>query len=341
MKRVIISDLHLHPWTYGAGLTPEGYNTRLWAQKEALDEVVNYVEEHNITFVYFTGDLFHVAGKIDTQAFMIAQGFFKSLRSMDCRIRAIAGNHDMVGRSGLIHTLAGLGHDELGEPEFTVGEGFWEDDEGLLVRGLSYTEDEEKLKAFLGKAGEGEGGLVLLHQGVSGLPLASGYVLDERLTSDMIPDTCDAFTGHYHMHKRVSKNLTVVGNLTALGWGDIDLVQGFVVYDDETGEVEQIVQHSAPDFVSAGGKHEGNFVRVEEAVKLADQDHIRQELMREGALAVEFPNVEIEVGVTSTLKCGEEITIQHVLETFQDPKMEPRRQEVGSELREESYEVPK
>jgi DNA repair exonuclease SbcCD nuclease subunit len=336
VKRVIISDLHLHPWSYGAGLTPEGYNTRLWAQRQALDEVISYVRKNHVRYVYFCGDLFHVAGKIDTQAFMVAMYFFQAIRDSGCKIRAIAGNHDLVGRSGFIHTLAGLqAH------EFTCTERIWDDDEGLRVFGLSYTEDEETLKAFLGKAGDGEGGLVLLHQGVSGLPLASGYVIDERLTPAMIPDTCDAFTGHYHFHKKVSSTLTVVGNLTALGWGDIDLTQGFVVFEDDTQESKQIPTTSAPRFVSfPGGRFEGNFVRWTEPVRLEEQDSIRASCLEQGALAVEFPNVQVDVAVTSSLKCGEEITVEHVLETFQDKDMEPRRVAVGEEIRGEKYETP-
>lgn len=336
MKRLIFSDLHLSNWSYGSTVNEHGYNSRLWAQKEALDEIVQYTEEHSIRYAYFAGDLFHKHSVIPTQAAIVASNFFRALRDQGVKIRGIAGNHDFDNRSGSINAVT---------PFLTPEEmkGTWNDD-GLIVNALPYTEDEEILKRFLGNAPLKS--MLLLHQGVAGVPLSSGYVLDEKLTPELIPDTCVAFSGHYHYHKRVSPRLTVIGNLTALNWSDIDQPKGFVVYDDETKEIEQVLQRSAPAFISWSEQIdeysdltnvEGAFVRYTDEIKPTDQEGIRQALIKEGALTVEFPKIEIEAG-TSEIRTGEEVTVEHLVKSFELKDMEPRRIEVGLEIREERYD---
>ena len=341
MKRVFISDLHLHTWTYGATVNEEGMNTRLAAQAAALSEVVAYVKENDIKYVYLTGDMFHVHGRIPVQALRVAVDFVDDIRDT-ATFLAIYGNHDMDDKAGYFTAIDWLAWREMVRNTEHAG---WK------VLTQPYTEDEEVLKRFLGDAGEGgEDTLLLLHQGVAGVPLSSGFVLDEKLTPDMIPPNCMAFTGHYHFHKRVSPNLTVVGNLTPLNWSDIDQTKGFVVWDDETGVIEQIPQKSSPPFLSWNERIEthsslinlkGAFVRYTGVVKQQDQEKIRQYLIESGgALTVEFPKVEIEGGTTNIRK-GEEITVEHLAQQYETEDMEPRRREVGREIREQRYEATK
>jgi len=212
-KRLVFSDLHLNQWAYGSTITSEGFNSRLWAQAMACQEMIEDAEREGVRYAYFCGDLFHLHGSVPTQALVMASRLFNGLRSRGIQIRAIPGNHDMQDKQGKIHGLEFL-------PE---GErlGYWPDDDGLFVQALPYTTDEEVLKRFLGELdfGEAGGGMILLHQGVAGVPLSSGWVLDEKLTPKMIPENVMAFVGHYHFFRQVSSNLTVVGNLTPLTWG--------------------------------------------------------------------------------------------------------------------------
>ena len=199
-KSLIFSDLHLNTFAYGAHVTEEGFNSRLWQQWLAIEEMINDAEDQGCKFAYFCGDLTHTHGQVQTQVQVIATRLFKELRNRGIKIRAIPGNHDMYDRRGTIHSLSFLADEEIS--------GSWVD-EDQRVLALPYTTDEGVLKRFLSKAaGGGESTLLLLHQGVSGLALASGFVLDERLTPDMIPDNCRAFAGHYHQHAAVRPNLT-------------------------------------------------------------------------------------------------------------------------------------
>jgi DNA repair exonuclease SbcCD nuclease subunit len=299
--------------------------------------MINDAENEGVKYAYFCGDLFHVHGSIPTQALVIASRLFKSLRERGIQIRAIPGNHDMYDRLGTIHALSMLSDEET--------QGKWDDD-GLMVHALPYTTDEEKLKRFLGELawdyGECGGGMVMLHQGVAGVPLSSGFVLDERLTPDMIPDNVRAFTGHYHFHRAVTPNLTVVGNLTALNWGDIDQNKGWVIWNDwgadESETMEWKHQTKAPHFINYCTGFlgfEGNFVRYNNPVDVKEQSELRASLIKNGALTVEFPTVKVDKQ-QSTVRTGDEITIEHVVEQFEN-QTEGRRREVGVEVREENY----
>jgi DNA repair exonuclease SbcCD nuclease subunit len=288
----------------------------------------------DVKYAYFCGDLFHTHGTIPTQAIWIASEMFNRLRQNGIKIRAIPGNHDQYDRQGRIHGLQFLPESER------IGK--WVD-QGLEVRSLPYTDDDDVLKRFLGEAGSGEGNMMLmLHQGVSGIPLASGYVLDERLTSDMIPDNCRAFTGHYHFHKAVTPKLTVVGNLTPLGWGDIDQEKGWLIWDDESPYFEQKIQTASPEFVTHNvgdtTQIERRFVRYSDPIHYSEQPEIRERLIKEGALTVEFPKMKIE-HETDNIRTGEGITAEHLAREF-DKKADGRRAEIGKEIRESTYEAP-
>jgi len=356
MKRLLFSDIHFHTWPYGATPTHDGMNSRLAAQYAAAQEMVEYANEHSIKYAYFLGDLFHLHGSIPTQALWCATNMFQALRANGTIVRSLFGNHDMSHRKGgrysaisfIRHYNDDIAIKKPNSPRFSKSsadnqEFAWWDD--LRVMGLSYTDDEDTLKRFFDEvANVQEKVMVLLHQGVAGVPLSSGFLLDERLTPAMIPDNAMAFTGHYHFYRRVSPNLTVVGNLAALNWNDIDQTKGWVVFDDETGEIEQIPQTRAPEFRLAGRDNlecGTNFVRYGDAASIKEQDEIRTTLGKNGALTVEFTGETEEEGAAKTFKAasGEETTLAHLLQVYEE-EMEPRRKEVGVEIREERYAPP-
>ncbi len=332
-KSLIFSDLHLNSWSYGSHITDNGFNSRLWQQWLAIEEMINDAEDQGCKFAYFCGDLTHTHGQVQTQVQVIATRLFKELRNRGIKIRAIPGNHDMYDRRGTIHSLSFLADEEIS--------GSWVD-EDQRVLALPYTTDEGVLKRFLSKAaGGGESTLLLLHQGVSGLALASGFVLDERLTPDMIPDNCRAFAGHYHQHAAVRPNLTVVGCLTPLNWSDIDASKGWLIWDRSTGDLEQKIQTASPEFVTHAGSdmsYVGMFVRYTEPVHYSEQHAIREALIKEGALSVDFPTMKIE-NTTDNIREGEGITAKHLADEFAK-QVVGRRGDVGREVRAANYQIP-
>jgi len=305
--------------------------------------VIDYVKNHDVRFLYCNGDVFHTPGNIPTQALHVAAEFFLELRRLGCEYRLLVGNHDMANKSGGINALKFL--DDGTNIAYPGLPARWFDG-GLEIHGLGYCENENTIINFLENAGRGgERTVLLLHQGVAGVPLSSGYVIDERLTPEMIPDNCFAFTGHYHFHRVVTPNLIVVGNLTPLSWSDIDQEKGFVSWDDKTGAIDFIPQTGAPKFLSYDPgdptdyyEIEGNFLRYSVEVSPKEIPAIRQRLKDEGARAVEFPHVKTDDN--KIFQTGVSFDHNALINAVAEVDMEPRRSEVGIEIREEKYSVP-
>lgn len=335
-KRLIFSDLHLHPFLYGSTTTETGYNSRLWSQWLVIQEMIQDAVKCGVKHAYFGGDLFHVHGTISVEAMSIASAMFKSLRANGIKIRAIPGNHDLYDKAGKINALSFLADEEIS--------GEWPDDDGLKVSALPYTSDVDVLKKFLGRVGDdGDEHLVLLHQGVLDVPLGSGWVINEILKPDMIPDNAMAFTGHYHQYSNVSPNLTVIGNLNPLDWNDCDRNKGWLIWDEETNLIERRLQTKAPRFMSwsqdrilgDSASLKGNFVRYTDPVTQDEQIEIRKALIDAGALSVEFPVVKI-AGEVKTIQATEDDSVNKLVQQF-DERESGRRAEVGLDIRKGEY----
>ncbi|KKK65167.1 hypothetical protein LCGC14_2976870, partial [marine sediment metagenome] len=182
---------------------------------------------------------------------------------------------------------------------------------------LPYTEDKAVMKQFFKDvAKNGEGISCFMHQGISNVPMGSGFLINEILTLDMIPDEIKhVYTGHYHKHTKVSDNATIIGSTMQLNWSDEGDTKGFLIVDTETGKIEQI-ESNAPRFVTydmitalrpdrkRSVLVEGNFVRVT-SYEDRFKDDIREELTGAGARSVEFVAHQVDVKRLQT-PCGDD-----------------------------------
>jgi DNA repair exonuclease SbcCD nuclease subunit len=296
MKVLIFSDLHLHNWANAPEV--DGMNSRLRDQARVMDQVALYCEHNTVDHIVFGGDLFHTHGKIHESILKVAsEGIQNILELSQVNIRILVGNHDTSNKNVAVHSLHWLNaiegvkvidditHDKLYK-EFSY---------------LPYTEDKDKIIEFFEYANP----ICFMHQGIAGVPMGSGFLIDEVLSLDMIPDHVDqVFTGHYHKHSNPSDKVTVIGSALQLNWADMGDKRGFLVYDTQTGEVEHI-ESVAPKFVTLNmdgrgsadyvyqerlgkpGLFDGNFVRVNN-YNSTYTDEIREGLMEAGARSVEF-----------------------------------------------------
>ena len=238
MRVLIFSDMHLHNWAYGSTLVG-GMNSRLKAQAAVLDQIAVASEEAD--HVVFCGDLFHTHGKIDAAVLKVAyEGFSRIAEASNTYIDVLVGNHDTADKSMATHALHWMNAFNYGA---SPGQG---DIFRIIDRPLHnsdtdyddpysflpYTEDKAVIEKFFAECGE----VCFMHQGVAKVPMGSGFLIDEILTQDMIPDHVKhVFTGHYHQHNRVSDKLTVVGSTVQHNWADEGDPRGWVWYDNETG----------------------------------------------------------------------------------------------------------
>ena len=304
MRILCFSDIHLHNWHYGSSIVG-GMNSRLMDQASVLNQIAQYTYENSVDRVVFGGDLFHTHGKLDSSVLKVAfQGLsritnpiprFNPIQPMPAVF--LVGNHDTDRKDKSVHSLHWL----ASTTSCVVDSSFHDKLSGLSY--LSYTESKDEVVDFFKHAGP----ICFLHQGIANVPMGSGFLINEILSADLVPDHVKyVYTGHYHKHTRVSDKITIIGSTLQLNWSDEGDSRGFLVIDTDTGTFEH-VETKAPRFVTINMNNHlrpnrnneepimGNFVRVTNAEK-AFQEDIRQEFTEAGARSVEFvPKEEVKV----------------------------------------------
>lgn len=96
----IFSDLHLHPFSYGARITSAGHNSRLLDAAAVLTQILTAAPKPDL--ILFGGDLFHSRGRLPTTAINQTVRVFSCFREThpETPILCVPGNHDLVGAAG-------------------------------------------------------------------------------------------------------------------------------------------------------------------------------------------------------------------------------------------------
>lgn len=292
MKLLVFSDIHLHNWSYASTLI-DGVNSRLLAQAKVMDDIAEHIKEVGVDHIVFCGDLFHTHSKIDASVLKIAYEGMDNILSSGVPMTVLVGNHDTNRKDKSVHCLHWLNSFD----NVTIVDGVWHNLE-LGFSFLSYTEDEEVLKKFLAEANE----ICFMHQGLVDVPMASGWVVNEIMNHDMIPDHVrHVFTGHYHPFTQLPK-ATVVGSVMQHTWADIGDNRGWLMVDTDT---LGMVQHNsnAPEFRTLNMQGCGSIGEIYDTLQWIKNSYIRvtnvqesgigierirKELLAEGAGSVEF-----------------------------------------------------
>lgn len=307
IRFLVFSDLHLNVWNYGATYE-NGQNSRLMDQLDVLHQIRDYAVLHDIKYIFFTGDFFHTHQTVRAEVLMAAHEALSSL-AQQSQLIMLAGNHDMADKEGNVHSLSFL---KAYAAVVARNSGLFVL-EGHRIQCLPYTEDEDKLKKFLDNTHPGD--IVLMHQGVSGIPVSSrGFTLNEILAPNMVPAHVEvAFAGHYHSHRKVKDNLYIPGSPMQLTWSDVGEPRGWLDVTSQSmqqGTSVNFVQSKAPEFVEITMSHigeniantnyipqrvGGNFIRVVDDVpEPIDIQSIREGLLDAGARSVEVIPKEME-----------------------------------------------
>lgn len=253
MKIALFSDFHFHDWTYGSTTTSLGIGSRLKGQLDVMQDIIDHVQENNIKLTLFGGDLFHKFAAVDANVLHFVSLKIKELQRVT-KLLLIPGNHDYANREGSITSTTWVPNaSDLFEPQG-----------GPPIVTIPYTESREQLLKRLSKVPDGC--IVLGHQGVSGIPTESGFVLpNEILHPEDVPKNINRmFVGHYHNHRKISDQLIIIGAPVQHTASDVGSVRGWLDYDTETGAMT-LVESKAPKFVKvkpfeiASTPLEGNF----------------------------------------------------------------------------------
>lgn len=302
---VVYSDLHLHCWSYGAE-SGSGYNSRLISQIRVLNQIKEYCLSRHIDTLVFTGDCFHTQGKVDSEVLMAAYNAFKEISDRDIHQIWLVGNHDAKNKAGTIHSLQFLKSFGTVVDDMELVRDFW---------CMAYTEDEEKLKRFFELAPENC--IALMHQGVAGVPMKSGYLIDEIFKPEMVPSKVRfVFTGHYHKAKLVNNKILIPGSAMQHTWNDAG---------DKRGWWDVQVHGSQISLNHIESNHPKFILNPNEAT---DMDFVKPKADTE----------EKEINLSSAdFDCLDEL-----IEEFSEQKeLDPYSQLIGKQLRANTYEAPR
>jgi DNA repair exonuclease SbcCD nuclease subunit len=341
---LVFSDLHLHQWSYGADYSL-GRNSRLEAQEKFLFKVQLYIEENNIDYCVFGGDLFHTHGKIDTEVLHVAiEGLRGIKRAVNHDCYALIGNHDIKDKAGdhniqSLYNACGWVSASFNAPMISHNMGF-----------ISYQNDNNEFLRQLNMLCESNNPEVIFtHQGVKSVAVGSGFEIpDEVLSPDLIPPNKSVFTGHYHRHQVVAPNLTVIGSPMQHTWGDKGEDRGFIVIDLETKRWKFRPYEEAPKFVEFNPgpgndsgllDFEGNFVRV--ISKVHDKKVIAKNIKKLGAKVVEFQALSEPTFLHTSYKNFNVDQIETIISAYAEmKKADEATLEVGKSIRSGTYAAP-
>lgn len=240
---IAFSDLHAHPFPYGADFVPyppfKGlHNSRLVSTMRALSDMADYAVANNIEVVLFGGDMFHTRQSVKTVARnMVTHVIKEKFVDQGLKLVMIPGNHDYSDRVGHIHSLQPLSY--LSDNVYVLDTvQALEIADDLVVISVPYTDSVKKARkdvqfaAQLSKQHPDKQTVLLAHLGVQGATVGSDYVMlcPSDVAGQEIPfnqfDIC--LFGHYHQHQLVSKNAWFIGALTQQNWSDVNGKRGFI-----------------------------------------------------------------------------------------------------------------
>jgi DNA repair exonuclease SbcCD nuclease subunit len=338
MKVLIFSDFHLHNWPYGSKLV-DGVNSRLTAQADVFARLAKYTEENEVDHIVFGGDLFHTHGKINADVLKVAyEGISNIMEKANVGMDMLVGNHDTDRKDLSVHALHWL---EAIPGVRVIDEPVHAEDSNFSF--LPYTEDKAVIEKFFAEAGE----YCFMHQGMVDVPMASGFVVNEIMNYEMIPDHVrHVFTGHYHPFRLVGEKCTVVGSIMQHTWADMGDQRGWLVFNTDTGTIVQ-VNSRAPEFRTLdmqgcdslgpafGSPYyfNNNYIRVKN-FKEGTMPQLREEIIAEGAASVEFV-VKSKNYRSTVVKAvsGKGLSVPELVREYEkEHSISEERRNVGKEL---------
>jgi len=299
---LFFSDLHAHNFPDCAETVSEGVNSRLLDCLNIFKQITQIAKDNNVKDIVFGGDLFHVPGRVEVSVFnAVVNAVVQMQAETDAHVFLVVGNHDQYNRSGTIHALKMFKH--LGSG-FTVIDSTHYVDTGrrsLLL--CAYSPFAEKVHEYLELAEKHNPEILVLHQGLSGVPVGkSGYTLDETLSpTDLPKGTWLNLLGHYHENRAVSPNTFFIGSPLQHNWGDEGSEKVCLL---ARGDSLEMIPLESPKFITlpigdedasfvpaaASVLAAGNFVRVRSPLLLSTRDiaSLREAVLKYGARFVKY-----------------------------------------------------
>lgn len=291
----LVADVHLHEWSAFSSVV-DGVNSRLRIILNELTRCAKEVIKQGGDTLIIAGDIFHVRGSLSPRVLNPALDTFREIIGKGVRVYALAGNHDLANRESDWVGSAVSALDLTGVSVINQQKGWLArlDDDGY-VRLIPWHSTVAGLKATLESIKPTHDTDLIIHAPVDGV---IDGLPSHGLTADWLSGLGyrRVFSGHYHNHKNLTKNVWSIGALTHQTWGDVGNEAGFMIV---TPDGPLHFPTKAPRFVDLTdmdqmSKVTGNYVRLRASIKDAkERADLRQQLLDAGALdAIVVPMVK-------------------------------------------------
>ena len=187
---------------------------------------------------------------------------------------------------------------------------------------------------------------MFFHQGVLGVPMASGFELpDEVLRATSLPKQSLCFTGHYHRHQKVSDNLIIVGSPMQHTWGDSGDERGYIILDTDTKKWE-FKAYAGPRFINkevfvdgCGNTSDinGNYIRLFGDVPLIRLEEMRDFVKDHGAISCE---IVPKTKTAPDFQTQQTFSIEDAIKIYEKEALLTNKEiEIGKQLRTGKYGI--
>ena len=239
MRIGIFSDLHGHNFREFSYIREDGINSRLYHQKEVMDDIGKYASENHIGAILFGGDLTHLKNNVDSQVVKIMMDSIDSLACV-CPVYLLPGNHDyrLWGSEPALLDVA----DSLAGNIFVLQEGWFQIEKHhfeLDIYAMPYIRKINERGKMLAEVTVKAEGLTLFfgHQDIIGVNYG-GYVVEHGLDPDMLSKKFDySFIGHCHDMMKIRDNVISIGSPLEHNFSDEGKAHGWWLFD--TSAVEE------------------------------------------------------------------------------------------------------
>lgn len=266
MKMILFSDIHCHEWPEFSSTDREtGLNSRLVEAVRVIRRIAKECVKRNIKRVVFGGDLFHVRGLVRVPVLQAVDAALRDLEAV-AEVVYLTGNHDQADKEGIHaatsifqHRYAGINNENRSKVinRYAVNR---REETGYFA----YYANPDKFRHDLREAYRKGARVLFVHAGIHGATTGPrDFIPREEIAPDEFKKFRIVFSGHYHKHQEIGKNIVYIGAVMQHYRSEIGYRTGFVVYDLGSKEFEH-VRIRTPQFVRWNGDDsvmiEGNYV---------------------------------------------------------------------------------
>jgi hypothetical protein len=219
MEKLLLGDLHFQKSSYD-------FATDKILNNVFQEEIWPYIDAHQIKEVIQLGDFTHDKKAINKRTeSVINECFIQPLLARNIKAKIICGNHDAYSRNtNVINSLQTLFREI---PNIQIIDVKPHVENNCVYLPWGFNPKDYPAKYAFG------------HLEVKGFEYQKGIVSKAGNEIADLDFFNHIYAGHFH-RKSTKKNITYLGSLIALDFGEVDTEHGFYKFNDETGSIEFI-----------------------------------------------------------------------------------------------------